>query len=95
MQHIAPAFSVRRNYPYRGTADGFTTYLRRQLSSSPYLGIELEINQRHVTISSPRKPRTWHALQQALVDALRAALDDLDLTLAGKVQPHAQPARFL
>jgi predicted N-formylglutamate amidohydrolase len=36
---------VRRNYPYRGTADGFTTYLRRQFSARKYLGIELEVNQ--------------------------------------------------
>lgn len=35
---------VRYNYPYRGTADGFTTYLRKQFPEK-YAGIELEINQ--------------------------------------------------
>jgi predicted N-formylglutamate amidohydrolase len=36
---------VRRNYPYRGNADGMTTYLRSVLTVRSYLGIEIEINQ--------------------------------------------------
>ena len=51
-QHIArtsPALRVRRNYPYRGTADGLTPHLRRHLPPSLYAGIELEVNQRLVT----------------------------------------------
>jgi predicted N-formylglutamate amidohydrolase len=40
-----PAWVVRRNYPYRGAADGFTTHLRRRFAEG-YLGIELELNQR-------------------------------------------------
>lgn len=39
---------VRRNYPYRGTADGLVTQLRHELSPSRYRGIELEVNQRLV-----------------------------------------------
>lgn len=35
---------VRLNYPYKGTADGFTSYLRKQLPKG-YMGIELEVNQ--------------------------------------------------
>jgi len=35
---------IRRNYPYFGTADGFTTYLRKQFPEN-YSGIEIEINQ--------------------------------------------------
>ncbi len=35
---------VRCNYPYRGTADGFTTYLRKRFPNG-YMGIELEVNQ--------------------------------------------------
>lgn len=41
----APALRVRRNYPYRGTSDGFSVALRRQLSASHYACIELEVNQ--------------------------------------------------
>lgn len=35
---------VRRNYPYRGIADGHTTALRRRFPAG-YAGIELELNQ--------------------------------------------------
>jgi len=35
---------VRRNYPYRGVADGHTTALRKRFPEG-YLGIELELNQ--------------------------------------------------
>ena len=35
---------VRFNYPYKGTADGFTTYLRKCFPQG-YRGIELEVNQ--------------------------------------------------
>lgn len=43
---IAPELLVRFNYPYKGTADGFTTYLRKRFSAG-YKGIELEINQKY------------------------------------------------
>lgn len=35
---------VRLNYPYLGTADGFTTYLRKKFPEK-YSGIEIELNQ--------------------------------------------------
>ncbi|MBZ0269625.1 N-formylglutamate amidohydrolase [bacterium] len=41
----APGLRVRRNAPYRGTADGFPTYLRKRFGNA-YVGIELEVNQR-------------------------------------------------
>lgn len=41
----APHHRVRFNYPYKGTADGFTTYLRKRFPEN-YMGIEIEINQR-------------------------------------------------
>lgn len=37
--------NVRFNYPYKGSSDGFTTYLRKRFPNN-YLGIELEINQK-------------------------------------------------
>ena len=40
-----PDFTVRLNYPYRGSADGLTTSLRRRFGKAGYLGIELELNQ--------------------------------------------------
>ncbi len=38
-------FPMRRNYPYRGVADGSATALRKRFSESEYLGFELELNQ--------------------------------------------------
>lgn len=45
----APALKVRRNYPYRGTSDGFSVALRRLIGSPRYACIELEINQSLLT----------------------------------------------
>jgi predicted N-formylglutamate amidohydrolase len=39
-----PGLTVRRNYPYRGIADGLVTHLRRRFVHF-YAGIELELNQ--------------------------------------------------
>jgi len=36
---------LRRNYPYRGVADGLVTALRKRFGER-YLGVELEVNQR-------------------------------------------------
>lgn len=41
----APSWSVRRNYPYRGSADGLTAHLRRRFPPRRYAGLELEVNQ--------------------------------------------------
>ena len=46
-KRIAP-LRVRRNYPYRGYDDGLTTYLRRLFAETSYLGVEIEVNQKHV-----------------------------------------------
>ena len=41
----SPSLKIRYNYPYLGTADGFTTYLRKEFPNK-YSGIELEVNQK-------------------------------------------------
>jgi predicted N-formylglutamate amidohydrolase len=43
-----PSHVVRRNDPYRGAGDGLPTAMRRELSPRSYVGIELEVNQRHL-----------------------------------------------
>jgi predicted N-formylglutamate amidohydrolase len=50
---LDPALRVRRNYPYRGDADGLTTFLRKRLGVR-YLGIELEMNQARLDSESAR-----------------------------------------
>jgi hypothetical protein len=57
---------VRRNYPYQGKADGFTTFLRRQFASDQYAGIEIEVNQRWVLTDKA----AWRKLQQVLARSL-------------------------
>lgn len=58
-------FVARRNYPYRGTSDGFTTWCRRRLPAPRYVAIEIELNQRLVGLSGA---------QRRIVDAVASAL---------------------
>ena len=68
-----PHWTTRRNYPYRGTGDGLTRYLRARFDDRCYCGIELEVNQKHV-----RANRAIGARERAgLVAALRDALPSL------------------
>ena len=39
-----PELRVRLNYPYKGTSDGFTPYLRKKNPDRSYSGIEIEFN---------------------------------------------------
>ena len=65
-----PHLVVRRNYPYRGTADGLTTHLRRLHRPSQYIGIEIEVNQKY-----PRGDvRRWRMLRRVIAESLRRAL---------------------
>jgi len=57
---------VRRNYPYRGVADGLPTWLRRRFPAKAYLGVELEANQAY--LAGPRRAE----LARVLVDTLTA-----------------------
>ena len=47
LKFLNPELKVRFNYPYLGTADGFTTYLRKKFPDR-YSGVELEVNQNFV-----------------------------------------------
>jgi predicted N-formylglutamate amidohydrolase len=58
---------LRFNYPYRGSADGFTTYLRHCFSAQRYVGIELEVNQGIIAHGS-----AWRGLSLALLQTFRA-----------------------
>lgn len=61
-----PGLRVRMNNPYRGVADGLTTYLRRRFDQSQYQGIELEVNQGIVA----GDPAAWKKLRQSLTTTL-------------------------
>lgn len=45
LDEILPNFRVRMNQPYKGSSDGFTTFLRKMFDENLYLGTELEVNQ--------------------------------------------------
>ncbi len=66
----APALRVRRNYPYAGKGDGLTAWFRQRFPADTYVGIELEINQKHVI----RGGRHWLALRKVIVESLYLAL---------------------
>ena len=57
---------VRRNYPYRGDADGLTTSLRRRFREDAYLAVEIEVNQKHVLAGG----RAWRALRMSIVHSV-------------------------
>jgi predicted N-formylglutamate amidohydrolase len=68
-----PRLRVRRNYPYRGSADGLTTSLRRRFPEGRYLGIELEVSQKF-----PRgDARRWRRVRGLLVASFGKALASL------------------
>ena len=70
LKALAPDLNVRRNYPYAGKGDGLTRELRRRYSPRTYVGVELEINQKHVEGAADR----FRALRRAVIEALRVAL---------------------
>jgi predicted N-formylglutamate amidohydrolase len=71
LRSLAPQLQVRRNYPYNGTSDGFTAYLRKRFAQREYIGIELEINQTHF------KPHTttWRSFRGNIVTSLIRLLE--------------------
>ncbi|HEX7080525.1 MAG TPA: N-formylglutamate amidohydrolase [Gammaproteobacteria bacterium] len=86
LRKAAPAWSVRRNYPYRGVADGLTTHLRRRFADAAYAGLELEVNQRLVTDPA------WTAHVKTIAAALGRAVDELRaMPCAGKVRSPKMP----
>lgn len=70
LAQCAPALVVRRNYPYAGKNDGLPRHLRRALPPHAYLGIELEINQKHMAGNA----QAWAWLRQVIIASLRQTL---------------------
>ena len=70
LKTLCAELTVRRNYPYNGKDDGLTTWFRRHLPPDAYVGIELEVNQRHVFTAG----RQWTAMRKVIIESLRRAL---------------------
>jgi len=62
---------VRRNDPYKGNSDGFTTYLRRQFPEDSYLGLELEVCQKFFLTGGAK----WRSLMTLLPASFLSAID--------------------
>jgi predicted N-formylglutamate amidohydrolase len=67
LREAAPWLVLRRNYPYRGVSDALVTHLRRRYGARGYVGMELEINQKHVGT------RGWRALVAVLAATVAVA----------------------
>jgi predicted N-formylglutamate amidohydrolase len=76
-----PELIVRKNYPYTGKSDGFTTTLRKKWDAATYVGIELEVNQRWPLGDRP----AWRRLQRDLAEGLGEAIGQE----SGIHSPHA------
>lgn len=63
---------LRMNQPYRGTMDGFTTYLRRNYPGQDYLGMEIEVSQRFASSVSKEE---WEILQANIAESLYDAFN--------------------
>jgi len=66
-----PEYRTRLNYPYAGKSDGLATHLRRLYASDVYVGMEVEINQRHVAQGG----RHWRHFRESVVEAVRSAIE--------------------
>ena len=71
---IDPELRVRFNYPYRGTTDGLTTTLRRELPPARYLGIELEVNQALLTGAAAVRRHVALVITASLAELMRLGI---------------------
>ena len=62
---------VRLNYPYRGTADGFTKDLRELFPAGRYTGLELELNQA-LLVDRPKRMHIARVTELAFAASLAA-----------------------
>jgi predicted N-formylglutamate amidohydrolase len=64
LEQVLPHFKILFNEPYKGTDDGFTTYLRTKFPDEEYLGIEIEVNQKYLGTEK------WEIIAAGLRDVL-------------------------
>lgn len=71
LQVALPDMRIRRNNPYRGTSDGVTTWLRKELPHDRYAGFEIELNQKF----SSQPALQWKHVRQALAASVTDVLN--------------------
>jgi len=62
---------TRLNYPYRGNADGLTTWFRKKFQPDDYAGIEIEINQKLIAGSTNARGK----LAGLICSSIRTAIE--------------------
>lgn len=68
----APELTVHRNAPYTGYADGLTTSLRTLFPEEAYLGIELEINHKHLDGTAKHARHIHETVIASMLQAMHA-----------------------
>jgi predicted N-formylglutamate amidohydrolase len=71
LRQAAPRRRVRRNYPYQGASDSLVTTLRQRFSPDSYLGIEIEVNQKHPAGGR----REWEEMRRVVCEVLAAQIN--------------------
>ena len=66
LQQKVVSLRIRRNYPYLGKTDGFTSFLRKKYSAKFYAGIEIEINQALLFSEDNTKKKTEDVLAEGI-----------------------------
>ena len=69
-----PQLRVRFNYPYKGKSDGLASHLRRRFAMPQYIGIELEMNQKHVL----QVGMHWRRVRRGVIESLVETLAEND-----------------
>jgi predicted N-formylglutamate amidohydrolase len=70
LEQTLPSLQIKFNEPYKGTDDGFTTYLRTKFTNDEYLGIEIEVNQKYF------ETEKWEIIAIALRNSVYEILYD-------------------
>jgi len=71
LKQKAGPLRVRRNYPYLGKTDGFTSFLRKIYPAELYAGLEIEINQAFLLKSGNKKIKTINILTEGISHILQ------------------------
>ena len=69
LNELDPTLRVRRNYPYRGQADGLPTWLRGKFPDRAYVGVEFELNQALVGA------KRWAAAKRTIGESIRRLMN--------------------
>ncbi|MEQ8763207.1 MAG: N-formylglutamate amidohydrolase [Planctomycetota bacterium] len=62
-------WKIHRNQPYKGISDGLIPGMRRQFPAEQYVGVEIEMNQRHLSSSADRQ-RLGQWIVESIVSAI-------------------------